>query len=157
MPENMTVNTENECYSDLSSEDFLVVGVASCYQSDEGELKPIQVLEPVPSAYLEAICQGVPTSYRCLWGTTLGAIPTVEDVAKITGIQGIKVCQNLIDRAAATARTYKSRPAAKALITIGELRADINHSTEKKRILNAENVVATEDNVRQHEYTHQQL
>ncbi|NER82715.1 MAG: hypothetical protein F6K42_24800 [Leptolyngbya sp. SIO1D8] len=153
----MTVKTAIEQASDLAADDYLVVGVASCYHLEDGDLKPIQVLEPIPSAYLESILQGVPTSYQLVCGTTLGAVMSEEDLSKITGIPQAQICQNFADRVVAAARTYQSRPAAKALVALGETRTDINHSTEKKRVLNLENIVTAADNVRQHEYTHKTL
>lgn len=143
--------------TDLTAEDYFVVGVASCYYMEDGELRPIQVLEPIPSAYLESIFQGVPTSYQYVYGTTLGAVVTEGGIAEMTGLEPVQLCQNFGDRATAAVRTYKARPSAKEWVALGETRHDINYSTEKKRVLNRENVVTPEDNVRQHKYTHEKL
>lgn len=150
-------STNIEYYSDLVADDYLVVGVASCYQQIDGELSPIQVLEPIPSAYLESIFQGITTSYQLVYGVTVGTALAATDASAMTGEQGTRFCQNFGDRVAAAARTYKSRPEARSLVPLGETRTDVNHSTDKKRVLNLENVVTAEDNVRQHEYTHRKL
>ncbi|MEM9005793.1 MAG: hypothetical protein AAGE59_19995 [Cyanobacteria bacterium P01_F01_bin.86] len=143
--------------ADLTNNDYVVVGVASCYQLEEGELKSIQVLEPVPSASLETIFQGTPTSYQCLQSMTVGEVLAKENATTISGVEGARFCQNFVDRVAAAARTYKARPSAQAFIPLGEVRTDINHSTEKKRVLNQDNKVTVEDNVRQHSHTHKVL
>lgn len=153
----MSVKTALLQNADLTTDDYLVVGVAACYRLDEGELIPIQVLEPIPSAYLESVFQGVPTSYQCVVGTTVGAFLEMDQVPSIAGIQNIQQCQNFNERAIAAARTYKSRPEAQALVKSGETRTDLNHSTEKKRVVNCTNVVTANDNVRQHKYTHEVL
>ncbi|MBE7384578.1 MAG: hypothetical protein F6J95_024580 [Leptolyngbya sp. SIO1E4] len=152
----MTAKIHIENSPDLTAEDYLVVGVAACYYLDDGDLKPVKVLEPIPSAYLESIFQGVPTSYQRVCGTTIGAA-LAGNMAEVTEGEDTQFCQNFADRVAAAARTYKAHPAAKALVAIGEARSNINHSTEKKRVLNLENIVTAEDNVRQHEYTHKTL
>lgn len=151
------MRTDIEHNADLLDDDYVVVGVASCYQLEDGELKSIQVLEPIPSAYLETLLQGIPTSYQCVQGTTVGEVLAGENAAALSGIQGTQFCQNFADRVAAAARTYKSRPDAQTLLALGVTCTDINYSTEKKRMLNMANRVTTEDNVRQHEYTHKTL
>lgn len=153
----MVVNTGTELDTDLAPEDYLVVGVSACYQQDDGELIAVQVLEPIPSAYLESIFQGVPTSYQRVLGTTVETVFSDHSAAQISGVEGAVFCHNFGDRAAAAVRTYKSRPESSTLVEIGSIRTDINHSMEKKRVLNAKNVVTKDDNVRQHQYTHQTL
>ena len=151
------MSTSTEHQNGLTDSDYVVVGVASCYQLVEGELQPVQILEPIPSAYLETLFQGISTAYQCVQGTTVGEVLAVKDVATFTGVKGAQFCQNFVDRVAAAARTYKSRPTAQAFVSRGETRTDINYSTAKKRMLNVENTVTTEDNVRQHAYTHKML
>lgn len=137
--------------------DYLVVGLACCYQLEDGDLKALRVLEPIPSAYLEALFQGVPTSYRCVWGTTVGAMLSGDMGLDSLDAEDVKLCQNFVGRVEAAARTYQTRPEAKEWVQLGGTRTDLNHSTERKRILNLQNAVTAEDNVRQHRYTHQTL
>jgi hypothetical protein len=40
---------------------------------------------------------------------------------------------------------------------VGELKTDFNFSLERKRTLNSERIVSTEDNVKQHSHTHKVL
>jgi hypothetical protein len=156
-PKSMTVSSPFPQAPDLQSDDYLALGIATCFRREAGELEAIQILEPVPSAYLEALFQGVPTSYQCVVGTTVGAVFNSDQVASLSADQGAQLCDNFSDRVLAAARTYKSRPEAKTLVPSGTTSTDLNYSTEKKRVLNVKNVVRTEDNVRQHEYTHKQL
>ncbi|NEQ29477.1 MAG: hypothetical protein F6K04_00475 [Leptolyngbya sp. SIO4C5] len=144
--------------TDLTPADYLVVGLATCYTKEDGEVSEVTVVEPVPSAYLEAVLKGVPTSYRSLHGTTLGEV-VVGDRPQMIAAAGAEVqfCSDFASRAFAAARTYQSRPSAQALVPVGTDLTEINYSTEKKRILNAQNIVSPEDNVKQHEYTHKVL
>lgn len=153
----MTLNAILENTPEITSEDYLVVGVATCFRRDEGELETLKVLEPIPSAYLESLLQGIPTSYDRIIATTVGALLDNSQLADLTGDPDIHLCENFGDRVIAAARTYKSRSSAQTLVPAGETRTDLNYSTEKKRVLNVENVVKAEDNIRQHEYTHKRL
>jgi hypothetical protein len=153
----------NAIAPDLTSSDYLVVGLSTCYVKVDGEVKEITVCEPVPSAYLEALLKGVPTSYRSLYGSTLGEVivngsPQAPSVLA-TGHSDltIQIAQNFVERSIAAARTYQSRPNAQALIPLGTRFNEVNYSTEKKRVLNQQHVVSNEDNVKQHQYTHMTL
>ena len=143
---------------DVSSDDYLVVGVATCFVKQEGEVTQVKIVEPIPSAALEAILKGIPTSYEMALGTTMAAILPGEQPQMPGGFPPeAQFAHNFAERAIAASRTYKSRPQAISLIPVGTRRDDFNYSTERKRLLNAENVVSTEDNVKQHEYTHKVL
>ncbi|OLP17842.1 hypothetical protein BST81_12310 [Leptolyngbya sp. 'hensonii'] len=144
---------------DLSTEDYLVLGLATCFIKEEGEVHELQVAEPIPSAALEAIVKGIPTSYQWAIGTNLGSIFPGESSPQLPGEfpAGIHLCEEFRQRAIAAARTYKRRPSAQTLIPAGTMRQDFNHSLDRKRILNSQRIVRTEDNVKQHEYTHKVL
>lgn len=144
--------------SDVSSDDYLVVGLATCFVKEEGEVHEIKVLEPIPSAALEAIVKGIPTSYQLAYATTLGAVLADDIPQKPAGLpEAAQPCDEFAPRAIAAARTYKSRSDAKSLIPQGTTRDDFNYSTERKRVLNAKRVVTKEDNVKQHTHTHKVL
>ncbi|PSN18327.1 hypothetical protein C7271_13075 [filamentous cyanobacterium CCP5] len=147
---------------DLDADSYVIIGLATCYLRDEDEIKETTVVEPVPSAYLEAVLKGVPTSYRSLHATTIGALLTGEgDDESVTlppsSPPEACLCSSFTERLMAAARTYRARPEAQVHVAPGTSRTDINYSTEKKRILNMETVVSPEDNVKQHEYTHKVL
>lgn len=153
----MTLSALLENTPEITAEDFLVVGVATCFRRDGGELEMLKVLEPIPSAYLESLLQGIPTAYDRVMAVTVGDLLNKAHMADLMGDETIHFCENFSDRVVAAARTYQNRPAARNLIPLGTTCTDLNFSTEKKRVLNFENVVQAEDNVRQHEYTHKTL
>ncbi len=143
---------------DLSADDYLVIGLATCFIKEDGEVSQVKVVEPIPSAALEAIFKGIPTSYEMTFGTTLGAVLSDNTPQIPTDFPPeTQVSHNFAERAIAAARTYKIHPEVISLIPLGTRRDDLNYSLERKRILNAENIVNTEDNVKQHEYTHKVL
>ncbi len=143
---------------DVSLDDYCPFGVATCFVRDEGEVREVKIVEPVPSAALEAILQGVPTSYEVIYGKTLGnlfvgGLPTVtEDLPKEAAL-----CDRFIERSISATRTFKSRPAAINLIPLGTEKQELNFDLSKKRILNESKVVKAGDNVKQHEHTHKTL
>lgn len=143
---------------DLSKDDYLVVGLATCFVKENGEIREVQIVEPVPSAALEAIIKGIPTSYKMALATTIGAIldgdtPKMPPQFPAEAQFG----DEFAFRAIAATRTYKSRPIAREHIPLGTIRQDFKYSLERKRILNSKRQVRTEDNVKQHEYTHKVL
>lgn len=143
---------------DISPEDYCVFGLATCFVREDGEIHQVEVVEPIPSAALEAILKGIPTSYRLACAKSLGSVlgsdaPTMPSEFPASA----NFCDNFAERAIAATRTYNSRSEAKTHIPLNHIREDFNYSLEKKRVLNASNIVRTEDNVKQHEYTHKIL
>lgn len=152
----MTHNAILEQAPELTAADYVVVGVATCFRRTEDDLESIKVFEPIPSAYLESLLQGIPTSYEVVKATTLGELENDGFISQF-GIADIHLCDNYRDRLIAAARTYQGHPTAQSHIAIGTQRNDLNYSTEKKRVLNVKNVVKAEDNIRQHAHTHKRL
>ena len=154
----MTENHLLDRVSDVSLEDYCPFGLATCFVRDDGEIQEVKVIEPIPSAALEAILLGIPTSYEFIWGKTLGELfegdsPVMSDDFP----SETQFCDRFIERAIAATRTYKNRPSATKHIPLGTMKQDLNYSLSKKRVLNNTTVVSTEDNVKQHQYTHQVL
>lgn len=144
--------------TDVSAEDYCVFGLATCFTREDGEVKEVQVVEPIPSAALEALNKGIPTSYQCAYAKPLGEFFQGENLHKPSEFPPeTQYCESFAERAVAASRTYKRRPEAQEIIPLGTKKENFNFSLEKKRILNAENIVSTEDNVKQHAYTHQVL
>ena len=143
---------------DLSASDYLVIGLATCFVKQDGEISQVKIVEPIPSAALEAIVKGIPTSYQMACGTTLGKVLSGETPLLPKGFPPeAQFSDNFAERAIAVTRTYKVHPEVKSLVPLGSRRDDLNYSLERKRILNVENIVSSEDNVKQHEYTHKVL
>lgn len=143
---------------DLATEDYLLLGLATCFIKADGEVFQVKVIEPIPSAALEALMKGIPTSYELATATTLGTV-LIDDQPQLPPNfpPDTQFCDEFAFRAIAAARTYKSRPAAQAHIPLGTTKTDFNYSTERKRVLNSDRIVKPEDNVKQHAYTHQVL
>jgi len=144
---------------DLTPDSYVLLGLATCYRRQEGETEAVEVVEPVPSAYVETLLQGIPTSYRQVWGTTL-AQALAFDPSQLNENElpvPPQHCADFEQRVFAAARTYQHRPTATQLIPVGTVRTDLNYSTEKPRILNPKNKVSRSDNVKQHKYTHEVL
>lgn len=154
----MTIATVYSTAPDLASDDYIVLGLATCFIKQEGEVKEVQVIEPIPSAALEAITKGIPTSYQQVTATTLGQVLAGEAPSKPADFPAEAIfCDEFAYRLVAAARTYKARPVAQTIIPLGRTRTDFNYSTERKRVLNSQRLIRTEDNVKQHEYTHKVL
>ncbi|MEO1210416.1 MAG: hypothetical protein AAFX78_12810 [Cyanobacteria bacterium J06638_20] len=145
-------------FSDLALDTYVVIGIASCFVREDKELHPIEVIEPIPSAMLEALNRGIPTSYKLAFATTLGTIWQNEQPQRLAEFpESAQFCDEFGLRVASAARTYKARPAAQDLIPPGTVRDDFNFSLDRKRVLNLERQVTTADNVKQHSHTHEVL
>lgn len=144
--------------SDLAATDYVVIGLATCFIKDDGEVHQVQIAEPIPSASLEALMKGIPTSYEQAIATTLNTV-LAEDTPQLPpGFPATtQFCDDFVARVLAATRTYKARPIAQEHIPVGTSKTDFNFSTERKRVLNSQRLVRTEDNVKQHAYTHQVL
>ncbi|MGK7938834.1 MAG: hypothetical protein AB4062_01455 [Crocosphaera sp.] len=143
---------------DISTDDYCVFGLATCFLKDDGEFHQVRVIEPIPSAALEAICKGIRTSYELACAKSIGEVINGDTLTKTADFpEDAQFCDNFTERTFAAVRTYKTRPNAQSLIPLGTLKNDFHFSLDKKRVLNAVNVVKTEDNVKQHSHTHQIL
>jgi hypothetical protein len=154
----MTLITPYPSAPDLSTDDYVVVGLATCFLKQDGEVHEVKVLEPIPSAALEALVKGVPTSYQIVWATALGTV--LDDTTpKALPVfpQDAQFCDEFAARSIAAARTYKARPVAQTFVSLGTAYQELNYSIDRKRVLNSQRIVRTEDNVKQHEYTHKVL
>ncbi|GBF79675.1 hypothetical protein [Aphanothece sacrum] len=143
---------------DISVDDYCVFGLATCFLKEDGEFHEVEIIEPIPSAALEAILKGIPTSYQWACAKLVGEFLMADTLQKPSDFpDSAQFCDNFIERVTAAVRTYKSRNEAKSHIELGNLKKDFNYSLERKRVLNAVNVVKTEDNVKQHSHTHKVL
>jgi hypothetical protein len=142
--------------TDLSATDYLVLGLATCFIKDDDGVHEVQVIEPIPSAALEAIVKGIPTSYQMATATTIGSVLPDANMPADFPVNA-QFCDDFAFRATAAARTYKAVVIAQDLVPAGTTRKDFNYSTERKRVLNSQRIIRTEDNVKQHKYTHEVL
>ena len=143
---------------DLAADDYIVIGVATCFVKEDGEVHQVDVVEPIPSASLESLFKGIPTSYKSAVATTLGSILDGETPRKPAELDdSAQIANDFSERVFAAARTYKRREKAKSLIPLGTTYSDFKYSTERKRVLNAKTNVTKDDNVKQHSHTHKVL
>lgn len=141
---------------DLRAEDYCVFGLATCFVREESEVTEVYTIEPIPSAALEALLKGIPTSYQFACGKALSEFYGEQELhIPAEYPSDAQLCQDFTDRAIAAARTYKCHPEAQGHIPLGTKKDDFNYSIERKRLLNAEHIVRTEDNIKQHPLTHQ--
>jgi len=156
--------------SSLSTASYVILGLATCFWQEDGELQEMTVIEPVPSAAWKALHQGLATSYQRLLAVSIGAIvptfepdnaataQTPEQWHKPTGWEASEWGADFYERLVAAARTYQHDPSAIDLLAIGETWETGEHySVARKRILNHKRKVKTSDNVKQHAHTHKKL
>lgn len=142
----------------ISQEDYCVFGLATCFIRDEGEIKEIKVIEPIPSAALEALFKKIPTSYQLAIATTIGQVILENTIQKPSEFpDDSQFCDDFVDRTFAATRTYKSKPSAQEYLKLGASKSDFNYSLERKRVLNSVHKVSDDDNVKQHPNTHKIL
>ncbi|MEN9257864.1 MAG: hypothetical protein Q6L55_03925 [Gloeomargarita sp. SRBZ-1_bins_9] len=139
--------------ADLSDASYLVLGLAHCFWKEDTGLREVRLVEPIPSASLTTLLQGVPTSYTRLVATTLGQVGTLMPQA----FPEAQPCADFWERAIAAARTYCRHPQIRQQLPPGTERCDLNFNLERKRILNSRRTVRDSDNIRQHPHTHRQL
>ncbi len=150
----MTV-LEGSITHDTSGLNYLVLGLATCFIKKDGEVIPVQVIEPVPSATLETIVAGIPTSYEFALAVDFHDVVQGDSLVRPAAFpEGSRWCEDFLERAIASARTYQARKMVQALLPMGEQRGDFKYSVERKRILNGDRLVRPEDNIKQHSHTH---
>jgi hypothetical protein len=154
----MSLNLMPPNVTDVPSDAYVVLGVATCFIKEDGKLQPIKVVEPIPSAALEGLCKGIETSYEMVIATTFEAA-FVDGQGQVPASfpADVQICDAFEERLMAATRSYRSCSSIQSLLPLGQSKTDFNYSTERKRMLNVERVVRTEDNVKQHAYTHEVL
>jgi hypothetical protein len=140
---------------DLIAEDYVVLGLATCFLRNEDGVQQVRVIEPIPASALEALMKGVPTSYSKAIALTIDAALNSQLPADFTA--EAELGQEFADRAIAAARTFKRRPESSTFIPMGTSYDRFIYSLERKRVLNPSRNVTKDDNVKQHAHTHAKL
>jgi hypothetical protein len=154
----MSLNLMPPNVTDVPSDAYVVLGVATCFIKEDGKLQPIKVVEPIPSAALEGLCKGIETSYEMAIATTFeSAFAQGQGQVPESFPADVQLCDAFEERLMAATRSYRSCASIQSLLPLGQSKTDFNYSIERKRMLNVERVVRTEDNVKQHAYTHEVL
>lgn len=154
----MSLNLMPSNVTDVPADAYVVLGVATCFIKEDGKLQPIKVVEPIPSAALEGLCKGIETSYEMAIATTFeSAFSQGKGKIPDSFPADVQLCDAFEERLMAATRSYRSCASIQSLLPPGQSKTDFNYSVERKRMLNVERVVRTEDNVKQHAYTHEVL
>ncbi|WP_069791718.1 hypothetical protein A5482_001540 [Cyanobacterium sp. IPPAS B-1200] len=144
--------------AEVSADDYCIFGLATCFVREEGDIKEVEVIEPIPSAYWETLLKGVETSYKFVCAKTVGEVLVNDSLQKPNDFpSNSQFCHNFTEMTLAATRTYKKKPSAKEFLALGEQKADLNYSLARKRILNNIKTVSDDDNVKQHPNTHKIL
>lgn len=138
---------------DTKEEDYVTLGVAKVFRRREGELENLLIVEPLPASALDCVARlKVPTSYVRLWATTLGKVPdAISELPSSLVLDGESVAwgESFTERIQASARTYRRDPNVVALLPTGAIFSDLNHSVERKRLIEDDWVPDFDDNVKQ--------
>jgi phosphatidylinositol glycan class S len=145
----MALGEDPEFFDD----DYIVVGLAHCFvKDDNSKLQDVFVIEGIPAGAVECMDNGGVTCYKHTYGTTLGEI-LKQDVSLLPKeFQGGVFADDFDFRTKCCARTWKRSHAQEHLLNmvpVGTVRSDFNFKIEDKRILNQENEVKDEDNIKQ--------
>ena len=142
----------------ISPDDYCLFGLATCFVREEGETKAVEIIEPIPSAALEALLKGIPTSYKLAIAKNVGDVINDDQLQKPAEFPPkSQFSEDFVARTFAATRTYKNNPSAQEYIAIGSCKTDLNYSLERKRVLNNVNIVSDDDNVKQHPHTHKTI
>lgn len=138
---------------DTKEEDYVTLGVAKVFRRREGEMENLLIVEPLPASALDCVARlKVPTSYVRLWATTLGEIPdAISELPRALVLDGETVAwgEAFTERVQASARTYRRDPNVVSLLPTGSIFSDVNHSVERKRLIEDDWVPNFDDNVKQ--------
>ena len=144
----------------LNQENYIAVGLAQVFMLNAGSSPTAQYLiEPLTAATLESLQLGVPTSYCRVLALTCGDLfdDVVEPAAinqdalapLIDGFEDVKICENMIERSMAAARTFRRRIEATEFVPLYETSEDLNFNIERKRIMDQIYEPSFDDNVKQ--------
>lgn len=138
---------------DTKAEDYITVGVAKVFKRREGKMEDMLIVEPLPASALDCVARlKVPTSYVRLWATTLGEIPdAISELPDTLVLEGENVAwgEAFTERSQASARTYRRDPDVVALLPTGVIFSDVNHSVDRKRLIEDDWEPDFDDNVKQ--------
>jgi len=137
----------------VPKEDYLVLGLAHCFEKgDDGKLKDVMVIEPVSANSLEGMVAGTKTCFKIVTGLTVGEAMRRDKSSLPPEFLEGTFCEDYEFRCEASARTW-ARPHAQDnlldIVPLGSSRSKFNYNLDEKRVLNMENVVKDEDNIKQ--------
>lgn len=135
----------------LTPEDqYLCVGLAHCFEkADDGKLVDRLIIEPISANSLEAMSHGAKTSFLHVFSLLLkDAISKTLPSEFDDGV----FCDEYETRCDAAARTWM-RPRAvddlMDIVPLGMVKSSFNYDTTDMRVLNFDNIVRDDDNIKQ--------
>ncbi|BBN14500.1 hypothetical protein MPTK1_6g12270 [Marchantia polymorpha subsp. ruderalis] len=138
---------------EFNDSDYIVLGIAHCFQKDaEQKLFDSFIIEPIPAGGLECMENGGVTCYKHAHGTTLGVALKQDPSLLPPEFAGHRYCEDFDFRTKCASRTWKRDHAVEFLMNLvprDGVRSDWNFSLEDKRVLNMENIVNDDDNIKQ--------
>ncbi len=132
----------------MPTNSFVVLGLAECFVRQDNELLPVQVVEPIASATLLTILDGIPTSYTLLIPSSLEEALAAFDQGQPVGFpHEARFADDFVERLNAATRTYQTHPEAAQ-----QLKAALNldNPAPQQRILNLTRAISDSDNIKQH-------
>ena len=135
----------------MSQLNFVALGLANCVIRDsENQLQEIQVIEPIPSASLATLVQGIATSYCLVKGFRIDELldNTQEVIFPTDFPEKAALAQDFKERLLAAARTYQNCDAESLPIQIGQ-ELSLNNPLPQRRVLNQQSIVTDSDNIKQ--------
>ena len=133
---------------------YLTVGLAHCFeQTDDGKLTARFIIEPISANALECMSNGGRTCFKLVYSLTLEEALSRDKTILPAEFEEFSFCENFAVRADSCARTWMRPHAMDNLISIVPLHqmssGNFNYDITDKRVLNMENIVNDDDNVKQ--------
>eukprot|EP00238_Polyblepharides_amylifera_P013328 CAMPEP_0196582132 /NCGR_PEP_ID=MMETSP1081-20130531/37607_1 /TAXON_ID=36882 /ORGANISM="Pyramimonas amylifera, Strain CCMP720" /LENGTH=231 /DNA_ID=CAMNT_0041902615 /DNA_START=150 /DNA_END=845 /DNA_ORIENTATION=- len=149
----LKVSMSDEQSGECTSDDYLVLGVAKCFEKVDNKLEERLIVEPVTAGTIESMAAGAVTSYLACTSIKYGDAIQMDLSALPEDFQGLNYGDDFVFRCGCAARTWARPHAVEMLQEIvpwpPEVRSDWNFLIESKRILNFVNEVNDSDNIKQ--------
>ncbi|KAK9845336.1 hypothetical protein WJX81_003762 [Elliptochloris bilobata] len=131
------------------------MGLAHCFQkSEEGKLSDCFVIEPISASALECMTAGAKTCFLEVTSVRLGKAlqRNMGELPAMWAKKGAVWCDDYDFRVGACARTWL-RPHAQDnlmdIVPLGQTKGKWNYNLDEKRVLNFDNIVNDDDNIKQ--------
>ncbi|GAB4820506.1 hypothetical protein N2152v2_007552 [Parachlorella kessleri] len=128
-------------------------GLAHCFEKgDDGKLTDRFVIEPITANSLECMANGAKTCFKHVYSLTLEEAAARNKGAFPPEFADGVFCENYDLRVDSCARTWmRPHPMENLLdlVPLGQLKSNFNYNLDDKRVLNFENVVNDDDNIKQ--------
>eukprot|EP00897_Mesotaenium_endlicherianum_P001193 jgi/Mesen1/11074/ME000099S10508 len=134
-------------------DDYICLGLAHCFvKDDNGKLKDVFVIEPIPAGALECMDNGGVTCFKHVTATNLGVALKMDSSLLPAEFADGKFADDFDYRTKCASRTWKRQHPQENLMNLAPkegVRSDWNFSLEDKRVLNMVYEVSDSDNIKQ--------